>query len=125
MNKIILIFFIYIFQLSNLSSNEIKLEEVIKGLKSPWSLSFVTDVDILVTEKSGNIFKINLINKRKDKFSHNLNVLEDRQGGLLEILYKNKEIFVSYSENRGNGKSSTSVAKALIKKKKFKFQEYF
>ena len=92
MNKIILIFFIYIFQLSNLSSNEIKLEEVIKGLKSPWSLSFVTDVDILVTEKSGNIFKINLINKRKDKFSHNLNVLEDRQGGLLEILYKNKEI---------------------------------
>ena len=82
--------------MSNLSSNEIKLEEVIKGLKSPWSLSFVTDVDILVTEKSGNIFKINLINKRKDKFSHNLNVLEDRQGGLLEILYKNKEIFVSY-----------------------------
>ena len=69
MNKIILIFFIYIFQLSNLSSNEIKLEEVIKGLKSPWSLSFVTDVDILVTEKSGNIFKINLINKRKDNFN--------------------------------------------------------
>ena len=125
MNKIILIFFIYIFQLSNLSSNEIKLEEVIKGLKSPWSLSFVTDVDILVTEKSGNIFKINLINKRKDKFSHNLNVLEDRQGGLLEILYKNKEIFVSYSENRGNGKSSTSVAKALIKKKNLNFKNIF
>jgi len=125
MNKIISIFLIYIFQFINLSSNEPKLEELIKGLNSPWSLSFITEKDILVTEKSGDLLKINLINKKIDKFNHNLNILEDGQGGLLEVLYKNEEIFVSYSENRGNGKSSTSVAKALLKDKDLNFKNIF
>ena len=47
------------------------------------------------------------------------------KGGLLEVLYKNDEIFVSYSENRGDGKSSTSVAKAPIKDKDLKFKNIF
>jgi len=56
---------------------------------------------------------------------HNLNILEDGQGGLLEVLYKNNEIFVSYSENRGNGKSSTSVAKASYKNQDLNFINIF
>jgi len=125
MTKIILIFLIYLAQFLNLSSNEPKLEEVIKDLNNPWSLSFMTDKDILVTEKSGNLLKINLLNKKIDKFKHNLNILEDGQGGLLEVLFKNNEIFVSYSENRGGGKSSTSVAKAPIKNNDLNFQNIF
>ena len=38
------------------------------------------------------------------KINHNLNVLENGHI-LLEILYHNEIVFVSYSENRGNGKS--------------------
>mgnify|MGYP001497421429 CR=1 FL=1 len=125
MIKITLIFLIYLTQFLNLSSNEPKLEEVIKDLKNPWSLSFMTDKDILVTEKSGNLLKINLLNKKIDKLTHNLNILEDGQGGLLEVLFENSEIFVSYSENRGNGKSSTSVAKASIKNNVLKFKNIF
>ena len=53
--------------------------------------------------------------------SHNLNVLEDGQGGLLDIFYKDNIIFVSYSENRSNGKSSTSVARANLNKEKLNF----
>ena len=125
MKKIILIFLIYFTQFLNLSSNEPKLEELIQGLKNPWSFSFLTDAEILVTEKSGNLLKINLINKKIDKFSHNLNILEDGQGGLLEVLLNNDEVFVSYSENRGNNKSSTSVAKALLKNNKLNFKNIF
>ena len=125
MIKITLIFLIYLVQFSNLSSNEPKLQEVIKNLKNPWSLSFMTDKDILVTEKSGNLLKINLLNKKIDKLTHNLNILENGQGGLLEVLFENSEIFVSYSENRGNGKSSTSVAKASIKNNVLKFKNIF
>jgi quinoprotein glucose dehydrogenase len=125
MIKIILIFLIYLAQFLNLSSNEPKLEEVIKDLKNPWSLSFMTDKDILVTEKSGNLLKINLLNKKIDKLTHNLNILEDGQGGLLEVLFENSEIFVSYSENRGDGKSSTSVAKASIKNNNLNFKNIF
>ena len=125
MKKILLVFFIYFSQFLNLNSKELKLEEIIKGLDSPWSFSFMTDVDILVTEKSGNLLKINLTNKKKKKLIHNLNILEDGQGGLLEVLYKNKKIFVSYSENRGNGKSSTSVAQALLKNSDLNFKNIF
>jgi aldose sugar dehydrogenase len=114
MKKIVLIIFIYFVQFSNLSSNEPKLEEIISDLNNPWSLSFMTEHDILISEKSGGLLKINLNNKKINKFTHNLNILEDGQGGLLEVLFNNNEIFVSYSENRGGGKSSTSVAKASI-----------
>ena len=101
MKKLTIIVLIYIAQFLNLSSYELKLEEVIKNLNNPWSLSFMTNKDILVTEKSGNILKINLTNKKIDKLTHNLNILEDGQGGLLEVLFKDNEIYVSYSENRG------------------------
>jgi aldose sugar dehydrogenase len=125
MKKIILILLIYFTQFINLSSDEPKLEEIIKGLKNPWSLSFINNEEILVTERSGNLLKINFINKKIDKFTHNLNILEDGQGGLLEVLFNNKEIFVSYAEDRGNGKSSTSVAKALLKNNKLNFKNIF
>ena len=125
MNRIILIFLIYIFKFSILSSSETKLKELIDGFNSPWSISFINEDNILVTEKSGNLFKINLNTKKVDKLRHNLNILEDGQGGLLEVLYKNNEIFVSYSENRGNGKSSTSVAKASYKNQDLNFINIF
>jgi len=125
MKKITLILSIYLIQFLNLSSDEPKLEELIKGLNNPWSLSFITNKDILVTEKSGNLLKINLSNKKIDKFTHNLNILEDGQGGLLEVLFENNEIFVSYSENRGSGKSSTSVAKASMKNNELNFKNIF
>ena len=125
MKKITLIFCIYLVQFLNLSSDEPKLEEIVNGLVNPWSMSFMTKETILVTEKSGNLLKINLKNKKIDKFNHNLNILEDGQGGLLEVLFKNKEIFVSYSENRGGGKSSTSVAKALIENNNLNFKNIF
>ena len=125
MKKIILIFLIYFLQFLNLSSNEHKLEEIIKGLNNPWSLSFMTEEDVLITEKSGSLLKINLTNKKINKFTHNLNILEDGQGGLLEVLFKNNEIYVSYTENRGGGKSSTSVAKALIKNSNLNFKNIF
>ena len=124
MKKITLIL-IYLAQFLNLSSNEPKLEEVIKDLNNPWSLSFVNETDILITEKSGTLLKANLINKKIKKLTHNLNILEDGQGGLLEVLFDNNEIYVSFSENRGGGKSSTSVAKASIANNSLNFKNIF
>jgi aldose sugar dehydrogenase len=125
MIKIILFFLIYFIQFFNLNSEEPKLEEIIKGLNNPWSLSFMNDKNVLITEKSGNLLKINLSTKKIEKFNHNLNILEDGQGGLLEVLYNNDQIFVSFSEDRGGGKSSTSVARALVKSNELNFKNIF
>ena len=125
MKKIILFFIIFTFQFSNLSSNEPKLEEIISGLKGPWSLTFINETRVLVTEKAGNIFLANINKKKLNKIDHNLNILVDGQGGLLEVLYSNEYVFVSYSENRGGGRSSTSVAKAKFNEKELKFKNIF
>ena len=114
MKKIIFILIIIISQTLNLRSGEFNLNEIVSGLNSPWSLTFKNQDEILVTEKSGQILFVNLKENKIKKINHNLNILMDGQGGLLEILYHNKMIYVSYSENRGNGKSSTSVASAIF-----------
>ena len=101
MKKIFLIFIIFIIQFSNSVSKEPKLEEILSGLKGPWSFSFIDNSRILITEKKGNFFLVDLKNKNLIKINHNLNILVDGQGGLLEVLYSNDNVFVSYSQNRG------------------------
>ena len=112
MKKVIIILLLLL--CTNSNADTFKLERVIKGLDSPWSLSFIDNQNLLITEKPGKIKNINLNDKVIKNVSHNLKVLEDGQGGLLDILYKDNNVFVSYSENRLNGMSSTSVAKAKL-----------
>ena len=125
MKKIILItslFLIYTFQAL---PNELKLSEEISGLKSPWSISFIDESKALVTEKSGNLILVDFISKKIKKIEHNLNVLEDGQGGLLEVLYYDNQIFISYSENLKKGNSSTSVAVAKFNENSLNFKNIF
>ena len=121
--KKILIIFLLLFK--NLSADDFKLEKVIKGFDSPWSLTFINNQNLLVTEKPGNIKFVNLKEKIIKDISHNLNILEDGQGGLLDILYKDRTVFVSYSENRSNGMSSTSVARAKFSDERLNFKNIF
>ena len=125
MKKIIFITCIFLIQIFNVLSVEPKLGEVINGLNGPWSLSFINDNKVLVTEKSGNIILINFNNQKIKKIKHNLQILEDGQGGLLEILYFENKVIVSYSENLKNGKSSTSVATAKFNENFLNFKNIF
>ena len=125
MKKIIFILILIIIQTLNLKSEDFKLNQIISGLNSPWSLTFKNQNEILITEKSGQILFANLKNNTIKKIKHNLDVLEDGQGGLLEIIYHKEKIFVSYSENRENGKSSTSVASANFNKENLNFKNIF
>tara|TARA_B100001057_G_scaffold421049_1_gene441737 strand:- start:167 stop:1234 length:1068 start_codon:yes stop_codon:yes gene_type:complete len=125
MKKIILLLLIFNIQFLSLVSKEPQLEEILNGLNGPWSLSFVDDNRILISEKSGDILLANIKNKKLNKINHNLNILVDGQGGLLEVLYFKENVFVSYSESRGKGKSSTSVARAKFNEKEFNFKNIF
>ena len=125
MKKIILFLIIILAQTLNLKAEDFKLNQIISGLNSPWSLTFINQNEILMTEKSGQILFVNLKDKILKNINHNLDILEDGQGGLLEILYHKKTVFVSYSENRGNGKSSTSVASANFEYENLQFKNIF
>ncbi len=116
------LFFIHSFQAS---SSEIKLQEITNGFDSPWSFSFIDDEKMLVTEKKGNLLFVDLKNQKIKKIKHNLKILEDGQGGLLEVLYFNNQVFVSYSEDLNNGNSSTSVAAAKFSENVLDFKNIF
>ena len=122
MKKIIII---CIISFTNLYADDFKLEKVIKGFERPWSLAFIDEENLIITEKSGYIKLVNIDKNKIHNIQHNLNVLEDGQGGLLDVLYQNGVVFVSYSENRLSGMSSTSVAKANFNKKKLYFKNIF
>ena len=101
------------------NASEFKLTEIVYSLVQPWSLTFVDDSNVLITEKYGSIIQINLATAEKKEIKHDLQILTHNQGGLLDILYHEKTIYVSYSEKRDDienenriGLSSTSIAKA-------------
>ena len=116
---------ILVFFFTNLNAEGFKLEKILTGLERPWSLSFIDQNNLIITEKPGYIKLINLKEKIISDVKHNLNILEDGQGGLLDIIYKDNIIFVSYSEDRSLGNSSTSVAKAEFNKKNLNFKNIF
>jgi glucose/arabinose dehydrogenase len=119
--------FIFIFFLisSNICASEIKLEKIVDSLDKPWSLSFIDEENIIFTEKSGKLYTLNLKNKKIFEIKHNLSVLEVGQGGLLDVLYDKRKVYISYSENRGDWKTSTSVAKGEFNKKNIIFKNIF
>ncbi len=121
-NIFILIFFLIF---SKINAFEIKLEKIVEDLDKPWSLSFINQNNIIFTEKSGKLHSLNLKNKKITEIKHNLSVLEVGQGGLLDVLYDKGQIYVSYSENRGGWKSSTSVAKGKFDQSEIQFKNIF
>ena len=121
--KIIFILLIFIF--SNIASAENLNFKKLVDLSDPWGLTFVDENNLLITEKGGAIKLINLKTKNINLINHNLNFLEYGQGGLLDILFDKNFVYVSYSENRGNWKTSTSIARAKFDKKDLIFKNIF
>tara|TARA_Y100001970_G_C14225689_1_gene855516 strand:+ start:1512 stop:2576 length:1065 start_codon:yes stop_codon:yes gene_type:complete len=123
-NKLIIIIFLIFFFSQNSFSNEIKFTKL-TDLNDPWGSSFIDNDEIIITEKSGKIKIVNINSKITKEINHNLNYLDYGQGGLLDIVYKKDTLWVSYTENRGNWKSSTSIAKAIFNKNKLNFKNIF
>ena len=113
------------FNISSLSLAEDYKFTKITDLENPWGSSFINKNELIVTEKSGKIKIININSKKISEVEHNLNFLDYGQGGLLDILFKDNFVYISYSENRGNWKSSTSIAKTKFDKIRLDFKNIF
>ena len=124
MRKFSISIFLFLISINFSFAENLNFEKIV-DLNDPWGSTFISGNELLITEKSGKIKLINLNSKQVSKVNHDLNYLEHGQGGLLDIIYKDNFIYISYTENRGNWKTSTSIAKAKFNKKNLIFENIF
>ncbi len=122
--KILINFLIIFFISINLNASDFNLKKI-TSLNEPWGSTFLNNNELLITEKSGKILIVNLKDKKSKIISHNLKVLEYGQGGLLDIIVRDNIVWVSYSEDRGNYKTSTSIARGDFNRDNIIFENIF
>ena len=121
--KIFLLILFLLFSTNSYSQNY-SFKKITK-LEEPWGSSFISDEELIITEKTGKIKIVNIISQEVYEVEHDLNYFVHGQGGLLDIIYQDNHLWISYSENRGNWKTSTSIAKAKLNKKNLNFENIF
>lgn len=95
----------------------IKLEKITDGLEHPWSIAFLPDGDMLVTERPGQLNRIDA-DGNKTRISGTPEVHVQNQGGLMEVLLHpefadNRFIYLTYSKSNGDG-TATALARARL-----------
>ena len=122
----ILIF--YLFQSSNVFSDvkfsdyknykitkkNFQIEEILKGLSYPWGMTFIDQETLLITEKKGILYKVNINTKIKEIIDHDLKIVAIGQGGLLDVLYHDGYVYFSYSHQIDKKFSSTAIARGNL-----------
>ena len=101
----------------NSNEHEFRLARVATGLDHPWSLAFLPDGRMLVTERPGRLRLVEggkILRRAVDGLLSN--VTSEGQGGLLDVVLHpdfadNRILFLSYT-GRGGGRLGTEVARA-------------
>ena len=122
--KLLYTIIIFFFLSVNSFAKNLKFTKII-DLDKPWGSSFINNNELIISEKSGKIKIVNIENSNTNEINHNLNFLEHGQGGLLDIIYKDGFVWISYTEDRGNLKTSTSIAKGKFNRQKIFFKNIF
>lgn len=92
---------------------------VADGLQNPWSVAFLPDGRLLVTERPGRL-RIVKADGTKSEPVAGLPAVDARgQGGLLDVTLDpdyatNRRIYWSYAEPRDNGTNNTAVARGTL-----------
>lgn len=100
------------------SGFDVQQEVIASGLSNPWSLVFLPDDRLLVTERNGQLRIVSQLGEVSPAIAGVPEVMDRGQGGLLDVslapdFEQTRMIYFSYSEPRGDG-NGTSVASARL-----------
>jgi aldose sugar dehydrogenase len=93
---------------------KIKIDTIASGLSSPWGLTQLPSGDFLITDRSGNLYKVDK-QKNKTQITGMPAVMATGQGGLLDIeihpkYAENGWVYISYSKINPENKSEATTA---------------
>jgi glucose/arabinose dehydrogenase len=98
---------------------EVIVETVARNLQNPWGLAFLPDNRMLVTERPGRLRMADTDGHLSEPIQGVPRVAARGQGGLLDVALdpnfaQNRLIYLSFAEERGEGRAGTSVARARL-----------
>jgi aldose sugar dehydrogenase len=108
----------------DINAIQLQKEIILEGLKRPWSLAFISEDEVLISEKEGDLVKVDLLKKQKIKIKGYPIDLEDSLGGfgdntgkfevLLDPDFKtNRFIYLSYAAKSVKGRT-TKIIRAVL-----------
>ena len=101
----------------SLTAQALILEKTPVILNAPWGMTWLDDNQLLITQKSGEIFLINTLNYSQTLIEHNIPLVQYGQGGLLDIISDGHNIWVTCSVEK-NGKYTTAIYQSIFDKDK-------
>ncbi|MBA4284618.1 MAG: hypothetical protein C0434_03690 [Xanthomonadaceae bacterium] len=96
-----------------------RLTVVAEGLEFPWSLAFLPDGRMLVTERPGRLRIVTADGRLSAPVGGVPKVFAQRQGGLLDVVLdpafaRNRWVYLSYAEPDDAGLAGTAVARGKL-----------
>lgn len=100
-------------------TGNIQVNTIAEGLENVWSLAFLPDGNMLVTEKPGRMRIVTPNGKLGEPLQGLPKIYNQGQAGLLDVVLapdfaSSKKIYFSYSEPDEKGKNSTAVSFATL-----------
>ncbi len=100
-------------------TGNIQVNTIAEGLENVWSLAFLPDGNMLVTEKPGRMRIVTPNGKLGEPLQGLPKIYNQGQAGLLDVVLapdfaSSKKIYFSYSEPDEKGKNSTAVSYATL-----------
>ncbi|AYB35687.1 PQQ-dependent sugar dehydrogenase [Chryseolinea soli] len=113
-------------------------EIVVDELRRPWSMAFLSEDEVLIAEKEGDLIKVNLLNKERTRISGFPSDMADSiefyhpgdNTGKFEVLLdpdfsKNKYIYISYAAQNDKGNATKIIRGVLENNSLTKIQTLF
>lgn len=118
---IITLVIINLFALQSISAKEADYdaETVAKGFVHPWGMTFINEKQMIITERPGQAYLVDITTGTKNKLSNLPNdIIAKNQGGLLDVQISNEYkqdgwIYFSYSQGTDK-KMTTRVSRAKL-----------
>ena len=115
----------------NLTKTKFKLDVISQNFDHPWALTFIDNRHLVITEKSGGIYKVNIKTGKKLSIKHNIQHIgydvgsvAYSQGGLLDTYFNSTDgfIYFTYShdfkelmlDKKPSKASSTAIARGKL-----------
>ena len=98
---------------------EVIVETVARNLQNPWGLAFLPDGRMLVTERPGRLRIADADGSLSEPLQGVPRAAARGQGGLLDVALdpnfaQNRLVYLSFAEDRGEGRAGTSVARGRL-----------